>query len=781
MRKKLLLTLLIIITAISAAGVFPSAASPAVRVIRLTGPSTSSVTTEVDKTFSIVIGLRDPVVFTQDEGDFILEIIDFGDFIPISSNFNFESPVIIFPLSEYRITFRVPSNSPRFQNITYRISYTFEDADGRIHDGFETYMIPVEVLGGNNAASQPILENIALSSRTVPVNEDFSVSADIFNGNDTINDTILSVNRGGVELARRFLGTVSANDILRSEELVIPGISEAGTHTLTVTLSYKNRSGESQTINKNITVNTNAALSTSFLRLLHISHPLDFIIDESATITVHASNPSDADITGMIVFLYDGNTLVDSRYISGVTANSPIAIPITFPVTGNAGSRTYRLVIDYFDNHGTEHNIESSFTINVKQSANQSAGTIRLQNIMPPLKAELDTITTVPVALTNSSDDSVFGAELSIFDENNIRLFSLFISEIIPNSTHHETLSFYVTGRTGSRNYELEIYYNDIKTRTPFSLTAVAEGSETDERPADIRIQSIDIPSQIFTGVRTNIPFTLANAGRGTAYSVEIFVIDQYGNEVAREFVGSIPPQGSREGIFPLRFNSPDSLNLTFYAVAENADESFSQTSRAFELRVADYRVSITDVAGYEWIWNNMTTIEFVVINSGNEAMLNVSAELADAEGNVFRQIYIGNIPPNDKTSRERFRDVFIWDNGAGFMELFINITYENADLQEFSISHSLSATFMSDGGWDMPPDWDDDRDNPWGDFEEEAGNVWTVVLVIGISALVIGGIVTLIVVKKKRKTRDEDDDIDYFLSQMKMDNSPAEKEEMTQ
>jgi hypothetical protein len=199
-----------------------------------------------------------------------------------------------------------------------------------------------------------------------------------------------------------------------------------------------------------------------------------------------------------------------------------------------------------------------------------------------------------------------------------------------------------------------------------------------------------------------------------------------------------------------------------------------------FELGVVNYRVTITDVGGHEWIWNNMTTIEFSVINGGSETMHLVSAELVNARGDVLGTAYIGNILPEEKKERQRFRDVYIWDNNTGSAELLINLTYENSDKQEYLITLPITATFQSDGGFTPPP-----PDDPYGPFEEEKPFPWLAVLLFSMGVLAVGGVIFFIVFKTKKKVRDEDDDIDYFLSQMNTGTAPSsrteEEEEITQ
>jgi hypothetical protein len=103
-----------------------------------------------------------------------------------------------------------------------------------------------------------------------------------------------------------------------------------------------------------------------------------------------------------------------------------------------------------------------------------------------------------------------------------------------------------------------------------------------------------------------------------------------------------------------------------------------------------------------------------------------------------------------------------------GFMELAINLTYENKEMQEFPFAHIVSANFYSDSGsWDMPNWGDEDWGNDFWDFEEESGFPWWIVILSGSLLLAAGIVVIIIVARKNKKARTEDDDIDYFLSQL--------------
>jgi hypothetical protein len=779
MRRKFLLTLLTIIITINAAGLTAVTAFADVPEIRRFASSTTDTQrVRTGESFEIVVNVFDLHDFVQ---VFTFESLEHGDLILTASDIN--APSSISANRNYRFTFRVPDNAVRRQDITYRISYNYMDEDSGMLSGSRTFTIPVEVTDSTETTSVPLLENVRFvgsgSNNSAPRNTEFEITADIFNGADRITEAVITINNGSTQLTRRFIGSVEAGATVSDNLLRVPGIAATGEHRLTVTLGYRGKNGEHFTVSRSITVRVTepAVSAVPLLENIKLSDP-EIPLGAAFEVAADIFNGS-ADITNAVLTVNSGGVQLSRRFIGVIEAgrmmpdNLLTASGINF-----TGVQDLVITLSYVDSEGVSQYVSRSIPIRVVSDA----GLLNLQNISAPLRADENTHANMTFALTNPTSVAITGIEAFLYDDTGRELTSVYIREAGAHSSDTVTLSFPVTGRTGTRTYSLSIVYRDAANERKsiagsFSISVIA-GEDT-ERASGLRIQRIQTPAQTNTGVRTTIPFTLVNAGRGTAYNVEIYVLNEQGIEIAREFVGSIPPSGSQDGTFTLRFDEPDTYNLTFRAVGESADESLSQTSRAFELRVVNYRVTITDVGGHEWIWNNMTTIEFAVINGGSEDMLNVNAELADAEGNVFASAYIGTILPGDKKERIRFRDVFINDNGRGMMELFINLTYENREMQEFPISHPLTATFMSDGGWDIP--WDD----PWvGDdweFEEESGSVWVVVLIVGISVLVVGGIIFAVVFRKKRKSRDEDDDIDYFLSQMKMDTLPAEpKEEIT-
>ncbi|MCL2019066.1 MAG: hypothetical protein FWG70_04830 [Oscillospiraceae bacterium] len=674
-------------------------------------------------------------------------------------------------------------------NITLGTSYPYrfyvpEDAEDRYHITFTvnyvatyyTYNLQSDTYEANNVTGSkkmtttinvvdsnaiitnvpPVIENLRVPFETEK-NESFEISVDVFNyGTHELSQAALTVtDKAGNLLTREYIGFIAEGDVSRYDLVIPEGISEGGENTINVAFDYVDKDKGKQTLKTSakISVKGESGEGEGYLSLQRINSPLKVLIDTRTTATISLTNSSSSDIKDIEVFLYDdAGRLLTSDYIPIIEAKTIKDVPLEFPVSDRAGVRSYSISVEYKNNNE-----------NRKLSGS----------------------------------------------------FSLISSEEDPNDKPPEEV----------------------------------------EKPSSIRIQSVNAPPQIYSGVRTDIPFKLVNAGKGTAYNVEVFVTDADGREIAREYIGSIPPSGGGDGVIPLRFNDIDTYDLTFHAIAENADDSTLTVNKKFELKVMNYRVSITDVAGYEWIWNNLATIEFAVINGGTETMLNTSAVLTDAQGTIFKDVYIGNIAPGEKRERIRFRDAYIFnangepeiefwgedDGDFGFyesfefedavnsggavvavdlgvrvdyavvsprgggggspgeetMELFIVVTFENADMHEFSTSYSMFATLYSESGmWDTPEIWDPGSEIVPEELQDGGISVVLLIVIIGGGVLILAAVVVVIIILKKKKTG-EDDDIDYFLSQIKKEKSStansstdsgnrngsfdSEKEEITQ
>lgn len=502
------------------------------------------------------------------------------------------------------------------------------------------------------------------------------------------------------------------------------------------------------------------------------------VVEKGEAFSVFADviNDGPGGISDAVLTVRDaGGKQLARKYIGGVEENSSVKnAEIKIPGLNAEGTQTITVYLDYVNSKKRASSTNKSAGITVKAVV-ESNGKLKIQNVTPPIKAGIDSYSKVFFTVTNPTADAVKGAEAFLYDDNDNVVSSLYVNLVEANSSMPLELEFPVTGKPGSRVYRLTVTDNrELTITSSFSFSAVSEEElDEQEKPANLKIQAVNAPSKIYAGVKTAVPFTLVNAGKGSAYNVEIYVNDANGVEIARKYIGLIPASGTYEGEFKLKFDENDVYNLTFYAVCESASGAIQRVSEAFEQRVVAYRASIEDVTGYEWIYNGMGTIEFAVLNAGTDIMYNVNAELADTNGNVFGKTYVGTIAAGEKKERVRFRNVFIDSMGGDTMPLVINVTYENADMQEFPLSYSMTGTFYNDnmGGMVTEPYYGDPVIM---EGEEPKKGLPLIFIIAGGAVVLAGVVVVIVVVTKKKKKRSDDDDIDYFLSQLKLSAPPA-------
>jgi len=467
------------------------------------------------------------------------------------------------------------------------------------------------------------------------------------------------------------------------------------------------------------------------------------------------------------------------KYIGGIDADASVT-DNELKVSGlNAeGVQEISVYLDYTDSNKKSAFIKKSVTVTVKAAA-QSNGKLKIQSVTPPIEAAIDDYTDVFFTVTNPTTSPVKNVEAYLYNENDNEITSLWIGTVEANESKDLSMKFPVKGKPGSRTYKLTVTDSkDLTISASFSFSAVAEEDmDTDEKPANIKIQAVNAPSKMYCGTKTSVPFTLVNAGKGTAYNVEVYVKDENGVELTRKYIGLIAPSGSFEGEFKLKFDENGEYNLTFYAVCESFNGATSSVSEAFEQRVVTYRASIEDVTGYDWIYNGTATIEFAVLNAGTDTMYNVNAELANENGDVFGKTFVGTIAAGEKKERVRFRNVYIDSMGESTMPLFINVTYENAEMQEFPLEYSMMGTFFFDnygGGGMMIKEPYPGEGELIIDGEQPKAGIPILFIIIGAAVLVAVIVIVIVVIAKKKKKRSDDDDIDYFLSQLKLSAPPA-------
>jgi len=503
-------------------------------------------------------------------------------------------------------------------------------------------------------------------------------------------------------------------------------------------------------------------------------------VGEAFTVFADVINEGSGKISDAVLTLRDKNgKQIARKWIGGVDEDAAV-LGAELKVSGldTAGAQTVTVYLDYVDSKKKSAFISKNLSITVK-AASENNGKLKIQSVTPPIEAAIDDYTEVFFTVTNPTTSAVKNVEAYLYDENDNEITSLWIGTVDANTTMPLSMKFPIKGKAGSRTYRLTVTNNkDITINSSFSFSAVAEEDmNTDEKPANLKIQAVNAPSKMYCGTRTSVPFTLVNAGKGTAYNVEVYVTDENGVELTRKYIGLIPPSGSFDGEIKLKFDESDEYNLTFCAVCESFNGAVSSVSESFEQRVVTYRASIEDVTGYDWIYNGTATIEFAVLNAGTDTMYNVNAELTNENGDVFGKTFVGTIAAGEKKERVRFRNVYIDSMGESTMPLVINVTYENVEMQEFPLSYSMMGNFFFDmgGGGDFikEPYPGEGEMLPEG-MEEPKPGITTLFIIIGAAVLVVVIIVVIVVIAKKKKKRSDDDDIDYFLSQLKLSAPPA-------
>jgi flagellar basal body-associated protein FliL len=760
MKKRIILALLIIVMSINAIGILSAAAFSTPEIRRANASTMDAQKVTRGQTFDIIVHVFDSSYILE---SFFFEFVDYGSGLTLIAS-DIDSGSTISIDRSYRFTFRVRDDALRQQDISYRISHP---------EGSRTFRIPVEVTDSEITISQPILENLTLNG--------LNVSGDIFIS-DKITDAELTINRGNAQLARRFWNVLENDTPIN---LDIPGFSSADDTPLVVTLNYRDAHGARHTVNRSIAVNALGPPVTQPVleNLIVVSN--EVISGSTFDINVDIFPGSEMN-TGAVLTVNHGTNQLVRNFIG--TMDAGVFLPdntLRIPAINATGNQVLNVVLEYRDTGGVTRTASRNLTVNILPPRAEN-GTFRIQSLAAPIQAELNSNSSVSFDLTNSTAAAITGIEAFLYDSNGTQLSSIFISEMAANFSSTFGLNFSVTGRAGVRSYRLSIRYKDSANREQtlnrdFSITVVDnEFGESTERPSNLRIQSINVPPQLFTGVSREIEFSLVNAGRGGAYNVEVFVIDENGIEIAREWVGNVSAgMNSFVTAISLRFNIPDTYNLTFYATAENADETFMQVSRGFEVEVIDYPLFISEnkIHGHTWISNNMAHIEFTVTNDGSRNVVGARAVLMDSEGNVFGEVNVGAIAPHDEKDRNRLRDIYVFDStGAGTADMSIVITYKIDEI-DFSYTFDFETVFHMD--WNDDP-WNPDRwpeeDWGWEDPEEGGGLLFAIVVTI-CAALVAGVIILIVVISKKKKERTDDDDIDYFLSQLNVGTVTAKGE----
>ncbi|MDR1754935.1 MAG: hypothetical protein LBR74_08575 [Eubacterium sp.] len=557
--------------------------------------------------------------------------------------------------------------------------------------------------------------------------------------------------------------------------------SESGTGEYSFRLIYENSLGNrAQTRRQfSLTVNPGGELS-----IINIIIPDDIALGKVANISFDIINKNTAEFSSAEAFIQENGATLQRKYIGKVEAqsNQSVIISNVFSKEGN-----YDIVLTATDKNGVLKRLERNINISPILDENTSgAAILKIQSIIPPIEVKIKTAAEAKISLTNPSSQVINGAEMSLFNAAGKELDSIYISVLEPNTMSAHVLNFNSGSNEGAASYRVRLQYKNSAGKTEsviknFTVSVVESTEETETEPADVKIQKIEAPLTAYTNVRTKIPYTLINAGKGTAKNVEIYVVNNSsGEELAREYVGNIAPFASTTDLsYYTKSVLVGEVSATLYATFENYDGSVGGISKIYNQNVIDYRASITDISGTEWLMAGMpATIEFAVQNNGTEKLLNTQAYLTGSDGSSYGEFFIGTVEPGTKLERQKFKDVIFPTEGD--ISLIIRVTYENEDMQVFGFKSEKTALVqpVDDGSMQMPIDPGMPVDEPATDeSSSEGGLKWWVWALIGVgAAIIVFAVIIIAVNRKKKKAVEDDEDIKFLLNQIY--EQPAAPEE---
>lgn len=627
------------------------------------------------------------------------------------------------------------------------------------------------------------------SSKNVLVGDTLSVTADLVNlGTADAQDVVVTLqDASGAIYASQSISNLQAKETIKLS-LDATGFHSAKKYSLFFKVKYLDSASVTQT-NQSSTFTVNAInenTSSLLLRVQKIDIPTQIHLNSPTTLSLFLTNSSKNDFTNVEAFLYDskGNE-VDSKYIGTISSNTSNGYDFTFTPT-KSGSQSYSFKVIYKDASLNQKTLTYNIKLTVLTDGTDgdaSAGYLKIQKIYVPSSAIKDSETTVDVYITNPTAVSIKGAEAFLYNSKGELLDSMYISSIEANTSQPYSFN-YIFPTAGSHSLIAKVVYKNSSNKTitiSKSITVNIKSESGSDEPAELKIQKINNPNIFYANTLTEVSYVLVNAGKGDAYNVEIYVVDAFGNELAREYVGHISSSSKQELTFQLKLTDIGDGEADFYVYYQNGDDTSNEISRRFTYRVMQYRANIMDVYGYEYMEVGFpATIEFAVLNSGNETMYNCNAYLLDADGNEYGNLYIGTIEPGKKMERQKFKNVSMFMEGS--VPLTILVQYENRDMQVFDLTTEIIAQVF------MP--YYPEPEFPGGEFpdfpEEEPeaqGFPWWGIVLIVCGVLAAGAVVTVIVVRKKKKIKDDDDDMEYYYTRpmpsMNLQQNPITEEQV--
>ncbi len=670
--------------------------------------------------------------------------------------------------TNYSVNIKVPVN---IDVDTYKLSLTAEyqyypdDAEEAVSGSANLSSIPISVERVERITLEEI-ETPAVLRMGEPVEIRFSAVNSGYT--EARNAQVYITDNKGNEMDRVYLGTLSASTVTGDKPLKVT-FDRSGSQTLTLTLEYQNAELETVKVTQRLKVKVSDSFAVSIEK---INYSVPFVQNQTGDISFNLVSMSAEEFLNAQIFVLDadGNEIANS-YLGAISPRAEKEELVISPKFSKTGEQTITLGVRYETADNTVHTVTQELDIQVSGSAGTASGDVKIQNISPQIGAEKGQEATITVDVVNGRLSGLSSVEVTLYDSNGAALYSNFVGKIEGQTSTSVTLKNVFTSN-GVKNLKIGVKYKDSENNVEevtrsFTMNIGENAGES----ANLKLQNFVVPNIVFTGVKTEIPFTIINAGLGKAYNVEAYIVDADGKEYARSFVGNLgnteSGQNSSEQKLEIKTTEDGVKDMTLVLYVEDENYVSSTIERNFSVESVPYRISIKDVEepGYVEVGYD-AQFEFSVLNAGTEELYNATAKLVDDQGNQYAELYIGTISPGTEVTKKRLKPVF---QEAGTKQLQIVLSYENAEMNTFTLSYNCTAIDVQEPY--VPEIVDPVPEIDPGMEEQNTGlPVWAWGLIIGGAVvIVVGIIITVVVVKKKKKQKDDGDDMDFFFSQNMM------------
>lgn len=599
----------------------------------------------------------------------------------------------------------------------------------------------------------------AISFTTVSAAEAYSGEKLTVSGaitvSQAISDATLTILCESVKVGEKTLGNLSADTNFTAEF----SVSEIlGKNSYTLRLDYT-ENGVKKSATDSFTVET---LEKETVSIIDFRFPYTTSAGEKNTVTFNIVNKGDEACTDMQAYIYDGEKLLGTSYIGRAEAHGMTAVSVDFvcPVAGN-----YDLNMRLLYNDGTQRMTrDKNFVLRCESAKTK----LVFRNVSKPGSVEAGGEVNMSFDIVNEGDAVAKDVRVYLTDALSAYADDISLGDIAGNSSASHTFTFKVQG-SGRKSYTLTVYSKDadnqwVTSSETVSFTVGSSSVGGQGGTAKLKIAKLENPNVIYCGVKTDIPYSIVNTGKDAGNNCEVYITDERGNELAREYIGSVMPSSKYDGVIAVKFASADERTLKINVSWENPDERTVSTNKEFEQKVAEYRLTVGELTGAEWVYEGEpVTLSFNIANLGAMGLYNAQARLIDQDGNGLASSFIGSVSPNSKLENQRFKKVLIGTNVTGVK---IEFTYEDDNGAQYAVNSDLfPVTVQSNIVPDFPIDPIDPIDPV---IEPETnGTPWWVWL-IAVGGVAVVAVVVVTVVVKRKKKQDKSDDLDYFYAQKK-------------